>query len=600
MKKVYPLYQSLLLILLCVSPLVFSQNTSQLDPGSKAGESISESGEETSEGGKDSLVTLDVEIDGVHGKTEQNVEQRLQVEYPNLDQPLSATTAQQRYQAIPDVIQQALTPYGYFNATIQSTLEKSEHAWQAQYIIHLGPRTTFTSPQLTLTGPGADNPALVALREHLLKPGTSFTTERYQAIKAKLFNTAHNQGYIKAKLTTDSIEIDRTNHQAHLILVLDTGPYYVFGAVSFLNTTYQTRFLNKYLPFSPGQPYATDQLATLQQRLLKSGYFREVEVTPKINQAKANAVPIVITTKAVPKQVYNLGAGYGTNTGFRTNASVQFNHLTNDGQHATVALNLSIVNSVFSANYFIPGADPLKNQYVLGASMQAFEPSGGNAYAKQLSASYASKLTHGMQVSSNVHYLHERYEVEDSDYLTEDLVYPSITFSQLTTNHLINPDKGHFIALEGRGSDILSPTAFLQETLSGKWIYALSKNNLIQLRGNLGATQVDDLDKLPLTLRYFAGGVNSVRGYEPQDIGPGKYLKVMSVEWQYRLYQNFYTALYNDEGTANDNFSEALDKGAGVGLVWHSPIGQVGFYVTKAYTKDDKPIRIDFSIGTSL
>ena len=64
-----------------------------------------------------------------------------------------------------------------------------------------------------------------------------------------------------------------------------------------------------------------------------------------------------------------------------------------------------------------------------------------------------------------------------------------------------------------------------------------------------------------------------MRGYAFQSLGPGRYLMTGSIEYQHRLINDFYGAIFFDAGNAVNNFPINLKKGSGLGLVWASPLG---------------------------
>jgi translocation and assembly module TamA len=120
------------------------------------------------------------------------------------------------------------------------------------------------------------------------------------------------------------------------------------------------------------------------------------------------------------------------------------------------------------------------------------------------------------------------------------------------------------------------------------------------IRGDLGYTVVNDLARLPLTLRFLAGGLGSVRGYAFGSIGPGRYLETASAEYQHVIYGNFSGALFYDVGTATNHFNDVLLRGEGVGIVYNSIIGPIQVYVARAMSKPGKPLSIEFNIGPDL
>ena len=96
---------------------------------------------------------------------------------------------------------------------------------------------------------------------------------------------------------------------------------------------------------------------------------------------------------------------------------------------------------------------------------------------------------------------------------------------------------------------------------------------------------IDDINQLPKSLRYFAGGDNSVRGYGYESLGEtnaegavigGKHLLVASLEYEYTFKDPWGAAFFVDVGNAFNSWSDmGLKTGVGFGARWKSPIGPV-------------------------
>ena len=124
------------------------------------------------------------------------------------------------------------------------------------------------------------------------------------------------------------------------------------------------------------------------------------------------------------------------------------------------------------------------------------------------------------------------------------------------------------------------------------------------LRGQAGATwQNDPLRDIPPSLRFFAGGDQSVRGYGYQRLGPedasgdvvgGKNLLVGSVELERALGKDWGVVLFYDAGNAFDSFSDyRIYEGAGLGVRRYTPIGPVKVDLARQIGVDD-PSRNNF------
>jgi translocation and assembly module TamA len=107
---------------------------------------------------------------------------------------------------------------------------------------------------------------------------------------------------------------------------------------------------------------------------------------------------------------------------------------------------------------------------------------------------------------------------------------------------------------------------------------------------------VDDFTKYPNSLRFFAGGDNSVRGYDWKELGPvdkggevigGKQVLTFSVEYDHRVLEQWVAAGFVDAGNAFDDDLNKLYYGAGFGVRWLSPVGAVRLDLAWPFNKDD-------------
>lgn len=151
--------------------------------------------------------------------------------------------------------------------------------------------------------------------------------------------------------------------------------------------------------------------------------------------------------------------------------------------------------------------------------------------------------------------------------------------------------------LQGADKNLLSNTRFLQTEIQGKYILSWDDNSRLLFRGNVGYTLTPNLENFPPSLLFYAGGSQSIRGYAYQSLGPARYLMTGSVEYQHRLINNFYGAIFFDAGNAVNNFPINLQKGSGIGLVWASPLGPMEVTAGKALDLPGHPIRFQFTMG---
>jgi translocation and assembly module TamA len=149
----------------------------------------------------------------------------------------------------------------------------------------------------------------------------------------------------------------------------------------------------------------------------------------------------------------------------------------------------------------------------------------------------------------------------------------------------------------------------LQLSAGARIVYRIGAGGRVNARVGLGATLVDETESLPVSLRFFAGGDNSVRGYGYKALGPldddgnvrgGRYLLTGSVEYEHPIFgDDWWGAAFVDAGNAFDEEPD-LEVGYGVGVRWFSPIGRVRLDLAFPVDTSDDDWRIHFGLGAAL
>lgn len=539
--------------------------------------------------------SLKIEVRGVTGDELSNVVARLEAVEEVYSSNMSEAEIQDFLVHAPQHIQNALQPFGYFKAKVSVKLEHQT----AIFKIDLGPAITISHVDVKLTGPGKDNPELQKYIQHLpIAAGQVLKTKQYENIKDELFQIANNQGYLKASLEKKEIRINLKKYTAAIIIYFNTGPRYYFGHVLFGPSPYAPSFLQRFVSIKEHEPYSSQKLLKLQQDMRDSRYFKQVDAEPDYNNIQDNTVPVNVGVIAPKSQRYDVGLGYGTFTGTRLTLGTEFRRITDTGQSLNAQLKLSSVLSSLTAKYLIPGKNPLTDQYAVGANIQYFAPKNGTSFSQSLSGSFTKTKEDWKNIYS-INYLNEHYKVTGSPNHRSQVFYPAYTLSYLKADNIISPQYAKMLnfTLQGGSTNLFSKTSFVQSEIKGKYLFSPTANSHVIFRGDLGYTVVEDLNQLPLSMRYFAGGIGSVRGYPYTSLGPGKYLEVASAELQHRIYGDWFAAAFYDVGNASNTFNGQFFHGVGGGIIYQSFIGPIKLYAGRGRTQSGPHWDIEFSMG---
>lgn len=540
---------------------------------------------------------LAYQIQGLNPDLMGPIQQRLDSSLQGLVDP-SNEAVQFWYQHSVSEIKQSLAAYGYFKPSIKHSLKKINANWNASYQISIGPPLKITTLKISVDNRKPDPKITKLISNFPLHRGDIFNSEVYEEAKQKLLAKIVAKAYLSAYFSKHTILINRQAYTAKLILTLNIGPRYYFGPITFQQSILNNSLLQRYIPFKLGDPYSSTKLLKLQDNLNKSGYFQNVSIPDApINKQNQN-LPIDFILTPRPSQQYLAGIGYGTDVGIRGKLGWESRYLNKAGHRLNILSQLSKIQNSLQTTYTIPGKHPNTDNYNINFAIVRKELTQVTTTTQQIGIGSVDKWK-GWQRNLFLNYQIERFNYLNQPKTNSHLLTPGINLSYSKFDNPLFALHGYQLDLRLQGADrnLLSNTSFLQTQIQGKYILSWHDNSRLLFRGNIGYTLTPSLENFPPSLLFYAGGSQSVRGYAYQSLGPARYLMSGSVEYQHRLINNFYGAVFFDAGNAVNNFPINLKKGTGIGLVWASPLGPMEITAGKALDLPGRPIRFQFTMG---
>jgi translocation and assembly module TamA len=568
---------------------------------------------------------VEVEISGLDKPLQENVRAHLAiaqlVEQSGLipfipgapEQPVLAVTennVRRLHRQAKGEIRGALQPFGYYEPVIDARLDHDGDTWRAVYHIDTGPATRIEQFDIQISGAGhADERILSARQASQLQPGKQLLHSDYETTKQALLQAALAAGYLDARYERAELRIFKAQRHARIHLLLDTGPRYFFGQISIEQNILDPDFVQQFVHIKQGEPFNTDALLELQLALSDSGYFSRVEIDPQRSAAVDFHVPVVITTEPSKPRRYGVGLGFGTDTGPRLSLASEFRRINQRGHGILTDIRLSEILQSVGAQYQIRIGNLVSDRLIF-SSRADFETIADEGSSDRYTLGVSRNEEWGpLQRRLYMNYQHENFSLGEDD-STVDFFIPGITLSQLRADDILFPRQGYSWSTDLRGSPgLISDTTFARLDLAGKLVFPLSERGRLLLRSRLGAISVQDFSRLPTTERFFAGGDQSVRGYDYQSLAPeddsgdvvgGQYLAVGSMELDYLFVGNFGAAVFVDSGNAADDFLPSPKTGAGIGFRWRSPVGMLRIDIAHPFDDSDDNYRLHISIGPTL
>jgi translocation and assembly module TamA len=558
---------------------------------------------------------LEVRVEGLDGQLQENVLALLAIYQERKDEDLTPERVEALHRRAPDQIREALAPFGHYRVEVEESLTPAAApggTWVARYRVEPGPPIKVGRVEYRITGPGADDPAFPD--RFSMQPGDVLLHDRYSKARDGIRGIAAAQGYLDYQLVGHQVLIDPEAYEALIDFHLETGERYYLGDVRFNQDLLDEAFLQRFVRFEPGVPYDPDRLLRLQGRLLGTEYFERVEIVPHKDEAgEDRVVPIEVVAIRNKANKYRLGLGYGTDTGPRVTLEWRRRYLTRYGHKLKTELSWSPAIQRLEADYRIPIGNPVRDYVTIRPELASYDTDSRKGDTATVQFAHSVVTDDGWRRTAGVDYRYEEYEVIEDDQEVANELVPNISWAKTVTDDPIYATDGYRLkyTLLGTLDGVLGTSSYLSGTVKFKWVKSFGGDYRFITRTDLGATWAESVLDMPGSRRFFAGGDTSIRGWDYDVLGPedpetgdtvgGRYLAVGSLELERRIVGDWSAAVFTDFGNAFDpEFDNELQVGAGIGVRWRSPVGQIRVDVAFALTRDGVPARLHLVIGPDL
>ena len=348
--------------------------------------------------------------------------------------------------------------------------------------------------------------------------------------------------------------------------------------------------------------------------------------------AESKKVPLYVFVSSSKPRDAQVGLGYGTDTGVRATAKIDYNLLNRQGYQAGAETEVSRITKNVTVYASRPWKHPLNDTLEgrLTYEEEVIDQGEGNfdLSTSTLKAALARNIRResGWNRSYSVRYRLDELETGVDETELDDLPIrftsskpkqQALLFgygiNKTDVDSATNPTRGirQYYAIEAGADKALSDTdlAIVRAGVSGIYSFGEDKKHQVLGSVNAGYIWADDFYDVPYKLRFFAGGDQSIRGYDYESLSPldkgyltgGQILAVGSAEYNYEFRPGFRGAFFTDVGNAYDKDFETETKvGVGVGIRWASPVGVVRVDVAAGVTEESIPVRLHFFIGSPL
>ncbi|MDX1490622.1 MAG: autotransporter assembly complex family protein [Pseudohongiellaceae bacterium] len=556
-----------------------------------------------------------ININGASEALEANIRAHLRINEE------SCNSTQRRLNRLaPNVsrsIEAAMQALGYYQGEHSLTFTEQQTCWSLNIDVNEGQAVLVGDIQLNINSDSLLTEETF-LRSSAITSGSALNHAHYENLKSQISSAAVENGYFDARFTRSEIAIDLERNIADIHIEFNSGPRYGFGAIDIAPVEgLSESFIRRFLNIEEGAPYSAGELALLRQNLNDSQYFTEVSVSPVLNathlQASNRTVPVSVTLQTRPKQAWSIGLGATTDIGPRVTLAYENRYLNRKGHRLSSDISVSTVEQKPQLNYVIPLSDPSHDSLSFNIAYLGQRNESFDSDIYQIGSNYRSDVDLPWLGDGWLQNVFLNYQREDStlNNISEksNLTIGGLSWSVTRSDDPVFPSKGWrlFTQVSGASESFGSDLSFMQLYASAKIVTSIGEGRILA-RTEIATTLVDELQELPVSIRYFTGGDQSVRGYQYESLGAlneagetigGKHLATASIEYDFPIRNGWRLAVFHDAGNSFANFStKNLKRSIGFGLRWRSPIGAIRADLASGI--GDRSVRLHITMGPDL
>lgn len=445
---------------------------------------------------------------------------------------------------------------------------------------------------------------------------TPSTRETLEAIYTDWYRD-HDHPFARVLAETS---IDREKGEVVVDLKVEPGPAANYGPLRIKGLEgVRPGFVASRAKLQEGRPYDAREVRGAEERLRKTGLFRSVRIGPGDFSDVTGLVDLDVFLEEREPGEASLRFGYGTLDGPRVGADIAYLNLFGGGEFARLGGTVSRFGGNVTLDTGIPYVFGTEFRPGLTLTYEQVELPSYDASSFGAVPSLTYPLTDSWIVTGGVRFADVRTTDVDAGVPPGDLLdFRYHAFFLSTTvdrrDSALLTSRGWYLHLtaERTGRSAISDIDFskfsgrLSTFLPVRWGLTLAAS----FQGGV-IHPLAETDEIPISLRYFAGGTNTVRGFEYATLGPlaggdptgGELYAAAQIEVRFPVWRDLYGAVFHDRGNvwfeSRDLDWDETRWSVGAGLRYHTPAGAIVLDVAwnPSREDDEDAVEAHLSIG---
>lgn len=367
------------------------------------------------------------------------------------------------------------------------------------------------------------------------------------------------------------------------------------------------------LKIYPGERFNGDKLRRSKERIYNLGFFENVGFDTEQTEVP-NVQNLVVNVKESKTGEFSFGGGYSSVDlliGFAEITQRNFDilnwpYFTGGGQNLSIRAEMGMVRNNFNISWTDPwicgfpylfGFDAYDTTHLqntdVGWAYDENRLGGDLKLGKEITDTLRADASYRLEqikISNIIANASPDFTSEEGTNYISSLTGEA-TWD--TRDNIFNPAKGWMVngLMEDAGGFLGGDKNFLRGTFAVSYYHTFLEKFVLEAKARGGLVwPYGNSSEVPIYERFYAGGMNTVRGYKERSVGPrdpgnnepigGEAIAVGNLEMTFPLYENVLKgAVFYDIGNVWRRTSEFFDgnmkAGVGLGVRVKTPVGPV-------------------------
>ena len=472
----------------------------------------------------------------------------------------------------------------------------------------------------------------------LFKPGETFSRQKIVDSVKRISDRLGNDGYSFANINPVP-DADRVNKTASFTMFVDPGRRVHIRRINVQgNSRTRDEVVRREMRQLESAWYSNEKIARSKERLERTSFFEDITIETPSVPGSSDQVDLNVTVKERNTGSLQFGVGYSSAEKLTVSASVSQANIFGSGNQLSFRVNNGRISKAYEVSYLNPywtvdGIARGFDVYQRDLNTATLSTGAYNSSSTGVGVRFGVPVTEydgvnfglggertklGLDANSPQRYI---------DYVAtfggkSETLRASLGFSRDTRDSIFYPRNGYLIEAGGEmglpGGDL----KYYRLQTKAQYLRPIWGPIVVNLNAEYGYATGYGGKPLPFFKNFYAGGVDSVRGYEQSSLGPQD-LNNQALGGNQRFVANF-ELLFPMPGVKGDKsvrlsvFADAgnvfgvdfrghqqkfyindMKTSAGFAVSWFSPVGPLKFSLAKPLNQKpgDRVERFQFLLG---